>query len=115
MTPQSEDNQTQELIEAAYRQTLATFEQEVARGERDPLAEITIYRRRRRDYESLLRIGQLPDEARELAQRLLETHGLAPASRQEFETEVARLLVRLYAAFIDCAERKGSDSTQGNK
>lgn len=103
------------LIEAAYRQALARFEKEVADGERDPGAEIAVYRRRRRDYASLLRIGHVPDEARELAGRLLETQGAKPASTREFEMDVGRLLVRLYTAFIEHAEKRGGSSTQGSR
>ncbi|HEX7029781.1 MAG TPA: hypothetical protein VF254_04235 [Gammaproteobacteria bacterium] len=99
------------LIEAAYRQTLARFDREVENGERDPQAEIGVYRRRRRDYESLLRMGDVPDEARELAARLLETHGLQPASRRQFEEDVGRLLIRLYAAFIERAGKPAGGST----
>ncbi|HEX6928929.1 MAG TPA: hypothetical protein VF267_06745 [Gammaproteobacteria bacterium] len=93
------------LIDATYRQALATFEKEIENGERDPAAELATYRRRRRDYASLLRLGQVPDEARELAGRLVETHDLDNAG-QPFEEAVTRLLIRLYDAFIARAEQE---------
>lgn len=94
------------LIEAAFRQTLARFDEEVRRGERNPAAELATYRRRRRDYATALRIDRVPDEARELAERLLAAHGMTPgpAARKTFERDVLRMLVRLYDAFAERAQ-----------
>ena len=91
----------EQLIDAAYHQTLARFESEVADGRRDSHAELTDYRRRRRDYASLLRSGRIPEEAQTLAERLLQSHKLATSGefRSEFEKDVARMLIRLYDAF----------------
>ena len=109
----SRDTAPDKLIDAAYAQTLARFKDEVARGERDVVAEMPEYRRRRRDYASLLRMGTLPEEARALAGQLLETHGmnLRDDARQEFERAVTQMLIRLYDAFIDST----ADPSQGNR
>lgn len=113
-----------QLVEAAYRQTLARFNEEVATGERDPVAELPAYRKRRRDYATLLRLDTVPEEARELTEQLLATHHLSlePDARRSFERDIASLLIRLYEAFIRSAEerqeRSGSRTTrndQGNK
>src|SRR5690606_17804575 len=103
---------TGQLIEAAYRQTLARFREEVADGRRDALAELPAYRRRRRDYLTLRRLERIPEEARELAEQLLRTHGvnLDAAARETFEREVTDLLIRLYEAFIAHAQ-----APQGNR
>lgn len=100
-TDPSEDALSQ-LIEAAYRQTLARFEKEIAEGTRDAQAELGDYRRQRRNYASLLRLGQVPEEAKALADRLLQSHNLVlpVAVQDEFERDVARLLIRLYDEFI---------------
>lgn len=105
MTPEAE-----RLLEAAYTRTLASFEEEVRRGERDAAKEIGDYRRRRRDYATALRMDIVPGEAQQLAEKLRNTHGLelANAAQHEFEREVARMLVRLYDAFIDAARNQGS-------
>ena len=102
-----------QLIEAAYRQTLASFDKEVAEGRRNPVEELAEYRRQRRDYASLLRSGRVPDEAKALADRLLESHGLSlpREARTRFESDVAGLLVRLYDAFI----LRSSSKTQGSR
>ena len=91
------------ILEAAHRQTLASFRDQVARGERNPVAERAEYRRRRRDYATCLRMDTVPEEARALAGRLLETHGLSlpPEARGEFERAVLKMLLRLYDAFLD--------------
>lgn len=90
------------LIEVAHHQTLARFEKETSEGTRDAPAELAEYRRQRRDYASLLRIGRIPEEARELSLRLLETQGIAlpAAMREKFERDVTALLIRLYDEFI---------------
>jgi len=94
-----------QLIEAAYRQTLARFETEVRDGTRNALTELATYRQQRRDYVSLLRMESVPDEAHALAERLLQTHNLVlPAAMQKtFEMNVTRLLIRLYDDFIAAA------------
>ncbi|HEX6927895.1 MAG TPA: hypothetical protein VF267_01500 [Gammaproteobacteria bacterium] len=114
---ESADSAAARLIEAAFRQTLARFEQEAASGARDPGAEIDVYRRRRRDYASLLRLEQIPEEARELAAHLLDTQGAAFDSlhqndfdRNDFDRDVARMLIRLYDAFIATAMNRDQGS-----
>ena len=101
-----DDRALAQLIEAAYRQTLARFEKEVAEGRRDPGAELAKYRRQRRDYASLLRINQVPEEAKALAEQLLQSHELEldAARRDAFERDVAALLIRLYDDFIAAAQ-----------
>lgn len=102
-----------QLLEAARRQALARFEKDVEAGKLDPAAEITKYRRQQRDYRTLLRMNRIPDEARGLASRLLQTHELAltAAMRQEFERDVTQLLIRLYDEFI----AHSSNPPQGSK
>lgn len=102
------------LLEAAYEQTLARYHEEVARGERDAVAELAIYRKRRRDYATLLRLDTIPDEARQLAEQLLATHRLflAPNARRAFERDTAFLLIRLYDAFIDSTLKRRKEPGQ---
>lgn len=97
-----------QLIEAAYRQTLARFESEVESGNRDSTAELADYRRQRRDYASLLRSGRIPEEAHALAEKLLQTHNLSVegAFRFEFEQNLTRMLIRLYDAFASHTEKR---------
>lgn len=100
------------LLEAAFHETLKTFDAQVARGEIDPLQQCAEFRRRRRDYASSLRMGQVPAEADALARQLLRTHGLEPqdAPFDAFREDVTRLLIRLYDAFIARSEKP-----QGNR
>lgn len=102
-----------QLLEAAYRQALAGFHDEVAHGRRNPVAEVAEYRRRRRDYATALRIENVPHEAKTLARRLRETHNLALDEEgvAEFDGQVTQMLVRLYDAFIAAAE----NTRQGNR
>lgn len=104
--PAADDALLDSLIEAAYVQALALFRKEAGDGTRDPRQEVPVYRRRRRDYLLLLRLGRAPDEARRLAATLLDTHGIDPdpARREQFETDVTRMLARLYDAFLAEAE-----------
>lgn len=98
--------QLEQLIEVARRQTLAAFEQEVRAGKRDPSSEVAIYQQRLRDYRTWLRLEQAPDEARELAAKLLADHGFEPSSatRHAFELSVTRMLAGLYADFLQRSE-----------
>lgn len=108
MAPADPDSKAlDQLIEAAYRQTLARFESEVESGSRDSTAELAEYRRQRRDYASLLRSGRIPEEAHTLAENLLHTHNLQvdDAFRFEFEQNLARMLIRLYDAFASHTEK----------
>lgn len=110
MAPEADNDTLAQLIEVAHHQTLARFEKEVFEGSRDPREELAEYRRRRRDYASLLRMGRVPDEAGSLAEQLLQSHNLvlSGAARQAFERDVAGLLIRLYDDFIVHATTQGS-------
>jgi hypothetical protein len=92
----------QDLLDDAFSKALKKFSTDVERGEIDPARQQEEFRRRRRDYSSCLRIGQVPGEARALAAHLLQTQGfrLDDVAREAFEIDVARLLIRLYDAFI---------------
>lgn len=102
-----EQQQLEQLIEIARRQTLAAFEQEVRAGKRDPSSEIAIYQRRWRDYRTWLRLEQAPDEARELAAKLLDDYGFepSPGTRHAFELSVTRMLAGLYDDFLQRGEK----------
>lgn len=110
MTSAPDDQVLAQLIEAAHRQTVARFEKEVAEGARDAQAELAEYRRQRRNYASLLRMNRIPDEAKALANQLLQAHNLVldGVSGEAFERDVAKLLIRLYDAFIARATAQGS-------
>lgn len=110
MAPAADSDKLAKLIEMAHRQTLASFEKEVSEGTRDPRKELAEYRRRRRDYATLLRMGRIPDEAGSLAEQLLQSHSLVldGSARQAFDHDVAGLLIRLYDDFIERATNHGS-------
>lgn len=110
--PTPADPALAQLLAAAARQTRSRFEQEVREGKRDPVAELAAYKRQRRHYASLLRMGEIPVEARELAERLLDNNKLKPdpEQRRAFDIAVAEMLLALYADFIATGE-----STQGSR
>lgn len=102
----------QNLLDAAFREALKKFAADVERGEIDPLRQRDEFRRRQRDYSSRLRMQDVPDEARQLAAHLLQTHqiSLDDTARETFEFDVTRLLIRLYDAFIEAARDNGQGS-----
>lgn len=116
MSGEESSSDCAQLLEVAYRQTLARFHDQVSKGERDPLVELPTYRKQRRNYATLLRLGTIPDEARELAEQLLNTHQLSLDSeaRDAFERDTTSLLIRLYDAFIESANEYGSRNVGGN-
>lgn len=100
----------QQLLDAAFRRTLAQFRDETARGERKPEEETEIYRRRRRDYASWLRRESPAPEAMDLAGTLLgeRRRELNDDEFEAFATDTTRMLIDLYAAFLAETGQSGS-------